>query len=125
MKLPDTLNVYKEKGDLYMNDYKTLSALSYFSVFFAPFLLPLIIFFASSNEIVKKHAKRAFLSHLLPVIAGIAVFIIFVTGAAFGSMEQNMGNSMFFVWIILVALYGILSLAITIWNVVQGIRVLR
>lgn len=108
-----------------MNEYKTLSALSYFSVFFAPFLLPLIIFFVSSNEIVKQHAKRAFLSHLLPVVAGIVVFIVFVTGATFGSMEQTMGDGIYIFGFILMALYGILSLAITIWNIVQGVRVLR
>lgn len=108
-----------------MNDHRLLSALSYFSIFFAPFLLPLIIFFASSNELVKKHTKRAMLSHIIPVVAGIIVFIIFIFMATAGTLDNASGDSIFFIWIIIMILYAIVSLVITIWNVVQGIRVLQ
>lgn len=109
-----------------MNDYKVLSALSYFSIFFAPFLLPIIIFFASSNEDIKQHSKRAFLSHLIPIGAGIVMFILFAIGTfGFSFSEQPSGDVVFIAWIAAVAIYGIISLAVTIWNIVQGIRVLR
>lgn len=107
-----------------MNETKVLSSLSYFSIFFAPFILPLIVFFASSNEITKGHAKRAFLSHLIPVIAGIIVFfIIFVF--AFNSSAMTDSSGPFIAFILIMIVYAILSLGITIWNIVQGIRVLR
>ena len=108
-----------------MNDSKVLSALNYFSIFLAPFLVPLIIFFVSANPTVKYHAKRAFLSHLIPVIAGIVMALIFFTSTALGLVEENVSGALFIVWVLLMALYGILSLAVTIWNIVQGIRVLR
>lgn len=113
------------KGGLKMNDHRLLSALSYFSIFFAPFLLPLIIFFASSNELVKKHTKRAMLSHIIPVVAGIIVFIIFIIITNVRSLDNVSGDSIFFIWIIVMIIYAIVSLGITIWNVVQGIRVLQ
>ena len=108
-----------------MKEHKTLSALSYFSILFAPFLLPIIVFLASTNEDVKKHAKRAILSHILPVVAGVLVFIFFIFSIATSSSSMDINNGMFYSWIIVIILYGVFTLLITVWNVVQGIRVLR
>lgn len=108
-----------------MKEYKTLSALSYFSILFAPFLLPIIVFLSSTNEDVKKHAKRAILSHILPIAAGVLVFIFFIFSIASSSSSMDINNGMFYSWIIVIILYGVFTLLITVWNVVQGIRVLR
>ena len=106
-----------------MNNSKTLNALNYFSVFFAPLLVPIIIYFVSPDPEVKRHSIRALLSHVIPFIFGvILVIILFIVGVF--SMEVN-GDTLFVTWILLMLGYGLLYLAIVIWNVVQGIKVLR
>ena len=106
-----------------MNNSKALSALNYFSVFFAPFIVPIIIYFISPDPEVKRHSIRALLSHVIPFILGIILVItLFIVGVF--SMQVN-GDTLFVTWILLTLGYGLLYLAIVIWNVVQGIKVLR
>ena len=106
-----------------MDNSKGLSALNYFSVFFAPLLVPIIIYFVSPDSEVKRHSIRALLSHVIPFIFGIIlVIILFIVG--FFSSQVN-GDTLFVTWILLVLGYGLIYLAIIIWNVVQGIKVLR
>lgn len=106
-----------------MDTNKGLSALNYFSVFFAPFIVPIIVYFVSSDPEVKRHAMRALLSHIIPIVLGIVLFVILFAVGIFG-MQGN-EETVFIVWVIFVLGYGGLYLAITIWNVVQGIKVLR
>ena len=106
-----------------MDNSKGLSALNYFSVFFAPFIVPIIIYFVSSDSEVKRHSVRALLSHVIPFILGIILVItLFIVGVF--SMQAN-GEQIFVTWVLLTLGYGLLYLAIVIWNVVQGIKVLR
>ena len=106
-----------------MDNSKGLSALNYFSVFFAPFIVPIIIYFVSSDSEVKRHSIRALLSHVIPFILGIIlVIILFIVGVF--SVQVN-GDKVFVTWVLLTLGYGLLYLAIVIWNVVQGIKVLR
>ena len=56
---------------------KGLSAVSYLSYFFAPFILPIIILFITKEDFVKRHSKRAIISHLIPVVLGITLAIFF------------------------------------------------
>ena len=106
-----------------MNNSKALSALNYFSVFFAPFIVPIIIYFISPDPEVKRHSIRALLSHVIPFILGIILVVtLFIVGVF--SMQVN-GDNVLATWVLLVLGYGLLYLAIIIWNVVQGIKVLR
>jgi len=106
-----------------LNNSKALSALNYFSVFFAPFIVPIIIYFISPDPEVKRHSIRALLSHVIPFILGIIlVIILFIVGVF--SVQVN-GDKVFVTWVLLTLGYGLLYLAIVIWNVVQGIKVLR
>ena len=106
-----------------MNNSKALSALNYFSVFFAPFIVPIIIYFISPDPEVKRHSIRALLSHVIPFILGIILVItLFIVGVF--SMQVN-GDKIFVTWVLLTLGYGLLYLGIVIWNVVQGIKVLR
>ena len=106
-----------------MNNSKALSALNYFSVFFAPFIVPIIIYFISPDSEVKRHSIRALLSHVIPFILGIILVIaLFIVGVF--SMQAN-GDKIFVTWVLLTLGYGLLYLVIVIWNVVQGIKVLR
>ena len=106
-----------------MDNSKALSALNYFSVFFAPFIVPIIIYFISPDPEVKRHSIRALLSHVIPFILGIILVVtLFIVGVF--SMQVN-GDNVLATWVLLVLGYGLLYLAIIIWSVVQGIKVLR
>ena len=98
-----------------METNKILSSLCYFSVFFAAFLFPIIVYFVAKDLQVKSHAKRAFFSHLLPFITAIILFLAFFLfsfsdyyGLAFAG----------------VALAVIVNIVVVIWNIIQGIKVL-
>ncbi|WP_425467100.1 DUF4870 domain-containing protein [Pseudalkalibacillus caeni] len=94
------------------NGEKILAALCYFSVLFAPFLLPLIVYFVAGDKEVSYHARKAFVSHLVPFIS-ILLVVFFLFG-------QHVG------WIIgAFILFGVLNFVIFIWNIVKGIQVLR
>ncbi|XQY91461.1 hypothetical protein ACNRWW_18500 [Metabacillus sp. HB246100] len=47
---------------------KFVASLNYFSVFFAPFLLPIAIYFIADHHEVKEHAKKALISHIVPFL---------------------------------------------------------
>ncbi|MCA0986831.1 DUF4870 domain-containing protein [Guptibacillus algicola] len=96
-----------------MSVEKVMSSLCYFSVFFAPFLFPIIVFFVMRDEEVTYHAKRAVLSHLLPFASVIIAFI-----AVFG---LDIGVVVFLGFIV----FGLLNVIVFIWNIVKGIQVLR
>lgn len=101
-----------------MEKEKLLSALCYFSLFFAPFLLPIVVFILTDSIAVKGHAKAALLSHLFPVITiGIFIFALF---SGFYLPEWNF----FLVFWGFAILFGTINLLVTVWNVVRGIRVL-
>ncbi|MDZ5474120.1 DUF4870 domain-containing protein [Bacillus sp. 31A1R] len=101
-----------------METNKILSALSYFSIFFAGIVFPLIVLLVSEDKRVKEHAKSALLSHFIPLIP--VPFLIFagVTGAIQGTTEMPIFLAVGVVVTI------ILSLVVTIWNIVKGVKVL-
>src|SRR5699024_315459 len=100
-----------------MEGNKILSSLCYFSIFFAPFLFPIIVYFVTEED-VKVHAKRALWSHLIPLL------ILFLGVFGFGIMGLN-GWSQFVIAIIIVCIvFGILSLYYFFLNIIQGIKVL-
>lgn len=100
-----------------MEGNKILSALCYFSIFFAPFLFPIIVYFVTEQE-VKEHAKKALWSHLIPLL------VLFLGVIGFGFMGVN-GWSHFGIAILIVCIvFGILALYYFIWNIIQGIKVL-
>lgn len=117
-----------------MDNQRILSALCYFSILFAPFLLPLIVYFVSPTAEVKYHAKRSLLSHLIPVVLGIVGFIVLVIGsiAVFsttvdGTAEPSTSFNFLTAGLpfLFIAVYGILYLIVLIWNIIQGIKVLQ
>lgn len=102
-----------------MDTRKVLSGLCYFSIFFAGILFPLVVMFASGDDVTKSHAKKAFLSHLIPLIpAPLLLFAIF-------SDLNTINNEGIPVFTLVTA--GILilaSLIVTIWNVIKGVKAL-
>lgn len=110
-----------------MENQKILSAFSYLSIFFAPFIVPVIVYFVSKDSDVKRHSIRALISHLIPFIFGIIFFIVFV----FSTISLNTfdpssnGNTFIIIWFISFGIYLLVSLGIVIWNIVQAVRVIR
>lgn len=110
-----------------MPNNKTLSSLCYFSLFFSPLLLPFIIYLIIDDREVKRHAKRAFISHIIPVALLIVGFLIF--SLSIFSVEKRMLGMMsgkFSFWnmspLFFILLYGCVTLIVFIWNIVQGVK---
>lgn len=113
-----------------MSNSKLLSSLCYFSVFFAPLLLPIIIFFVTDENEVKRHAKRALVSHIIPMALLLAGFVILSFSIfSFSSQPIATTDNQMMVWSILplvfITLYSALFLVVLIWNIYQGIKVLK
>lgn len=100
-----------------METNRLVSSLCYFSIFFAGFIFPIAVYFIVDNPEVKQHAKKALLSHLIPVITiPVIIFPLIFTGGE--PTLLAFGGIMMFVII------GAINLGILIWNVVKGIKVL-
>ncbi|WP_341300471.1 DUF4870 domain-containing protein [Lysinibacillus sp. FSL H8-0500] len=106
-----------------MENPKILSAFSYLSIFFAPFIVPLIVYLVAKDHDVKSHAIRALISHLIPVLFGILFFIVFIFSTF--SLDPASGNTFLIIWLVSFAIYTIVSIGIVIWNIVQAVRVIR
>ncbi|MEQ2528802.1 DUF4870 domain-containing protein [Bacillaceae bacterium CLA-AA-H227] len=102
-----------------MDSNKILAALSYFSIFFAGIIVPIVVLCVSGDKEVKHHAKKALISHLLLLIP--VPIIIFAAFADIIGIHQGEVPIMLFVGFIISI---ILSIVIFIWNIVKGIQVL-
>ena len=113
-----------------MTNNKLLSALCYFSIFFSPLLLPAIVYFITDDYEVKGHAKNSLISHLAPVVLLIAGFILFSFSMfSYESRMETMLTGQFNFWglapILFMLIYGLLFLIVVIWNLYQGVKVLK
>lgn len=99
-----------------MDNRTVLSALCYFSVFFAPFLLPAIIYLVVSDREIKFHAKWSFLSHCLPIAGLILTWMLGMNSLLNGGNWSQL--------VIPLLVTGLAYVVVFIWNVVMGIRVL-
>ncbi|OQP07616.1 hypothetical protein B1690_03570 [Geobacillus sp. 46C-IIa] len=108
-----------------MSTNKVLSALCYFSVFFASFILPIVVYFVVEDPDVKHHAKRSLVSHLIPVITVLLFIALAFVPVLFGQWgEESFLFSGGLVWFgFFVA--GLVNLVVVIWNVIKGIQVLK
>jgi uncharacterized membrane protein len=93
---------------------KVLSALCYFSLFFAPFLLPLVVYFIADEQEVKGHAFVSLLSHLLPLIV-----------VPFFALGFGMDQAALPLFLVLIVIGAILVIGTTVWNIVRGIQLLK
>ncbi|EIT86999.1 hypothetical protein A374_02059 [Fictibacillus macauensis ZFHKF-1] len=91
---------------------KLLSALSYFSILFIPFLFPVVVHLATKDEQSKAHSMRAMLSHLIPIV-GIPL------GITITAEDDFSKGSIFYCSLI----FGGITVLVVLWNVYQGIRV--
>ena len=104
-----------------MDNERVLASLSYFSIFFAPFLFPIILFFIVKDEFVKQHAKRALLSHLVPVVFGFILVFLLLTSSWLADINDSNGTGI----VIGMLAYLAVTFGFFVWKIVQGIRVLK
>ncbi|WML59100.1 DUF4870 domain-containing protein [Neobacillus sp. PS2-9] len=97
---------------------KVLSSLCYFSIFFAGFIFPLVVYFASGDQGTKAHAKKSLFSHLIPLILMPVVVIAVLNDSV------NIQNEIPIFTIISIVALAITGIAVTIWNIVKGVKVL-
>lgn len=90
-----------------------LASFCYFSVFFMPFLFPLIVWILASGN-TARHARKALLYHILPII-----FII-VSAVILSTISNDYNNITFIVGIII----GLLAIYYMIKNLFLGIKLL-
>ncbi|MEH7559607.1 hypothetical protein, partial [Priestia megaterium] len=70
------------------------------------------------NIEVKKHAKTAFLSHLLPIATAI-LFLFFLLPALTGS-----SGTVFILLIVALVVVSLVNVVVFVWNIVKGIQIL-
>jgi hypothetical protein len=119
------VGVRPQKGgrNVIMNANKVLSSLCYFSVFFAGFIFPIIVYFVSDDVNVKQHAKKALISHIIPFITVVLFVILAVTVGIFnqGTFPDAIPGIIF----IGIIIAGIINFIVVIWNIIKGIKVLK
>ncbi|MDT3766117.1 DUF4870 domain-containing protein [Priestia filamentosa] len=100
-----------------MKGNNILSSLCYFSIFFAPFLFPLIVYFMASKE-VKVHAKKSLCLHLFPYI----ILVVGLAGTGLrgisGWDQIGIGFAVTYVAFIIIGVYFFF------WNIVKGVKIL-
>ncbi|MEY9972409.1 UDP-N-acetylmuramyl pentapeptide phosphotransferase/UDP-N-acetylglucosamine-1-phosphate transferase [Lysinibacillus sp. RC46] len=108
-----------------MENQKILSAFSYLSILFAPFIVPLVVYFVTKDSDVKRHSIRALISHIIPVAFGIIFFAVFVFSTLSFNTNFDGSNNFLIIWFASFAIYILVSLGVVIWNIVQAVRVIR
>ncbi|MEB2281250.1 DUF4870 domain-containing protein [Lysinibacillus xylanilyticus] len=111
-----------------MENQKILSAFSYLSILFAPFIVPLVVYFVTKDSDVKRHSIRALISHLIPVAFGIIFFAVFIFSTLSFNTNFDLNpdsNNFLIIWFVSFAIYILVSLGVVIWNIIQAVRVIR
>ncbi|MCM3567435.1 DUF4870 domain-containing protein [Neobacillus mesonae] len=101
-----------------MESRKVLSSLCYFSIFFAGFIFPFIVWLASSDSVTKEHAKKSLISHLIPIIP--TIFVVF---AVIFEMV-NFQNEVPILTVISMIITAVVWIIIVIYNIIKGVKVL-
>ena len=100
---------------------KILSSLCYFSVFFAPFLLPIIVWIVADKP-VSTHAKNSVLYHIYPYILGaLSVLLLAYANGSFGS---HLNNGLMITLNVIAIFIALLAFYYVIYNLYVGIKVL-
>ncbi|ERI10645.1 DUF4870 domain-containing protein [Aneurinibacillus aneurinilyticus] len=103
-----------------MKGNNILSSLCYFSIFFAPFLLPIVVYLIGDKE-VQYHAKKALWTHLIPYVA----LIIGIAASGAIGISTGAGTIVGFGAIATYVVVAIITIYYFIWNIVRGVKILR
>lgn len=99
-----------------------IASLCYFSVFIAPIIVPIVAYFVVNEKETKRHAIRSLISHIVPFVGWLFLFIALLGGAV--AID---GDSLLPVFVIIggAVIYFLVVIGIIIWNVIQGIKIMR
>lgn len=101
----------------YTQSEKILAALSYFSVFFAPIIFPILVWILAGKPI-STHAKKSLLFHLLSYI------LIIISSVLLGFTGSVTSQALYIVLMILAVLGAFGSIYFVIYNLLFGIKIL-
>ncbi|QOR67126.1 helix-turn-helix transcriptional regulator [Cytobacillus suaedae] len=101
-----------------------LSALSYFSFFFAPFFFPLLTMIFGYEEI-KRHGKRALISHLIPIATFILLVIIYGSIHLLSTQIEGIGVPNSTVQGSSMVLLALITTGVAIWNIKEGVQEIK
>lgn len=97
---------------------KLVNALSYFSILFAPVLLPLIVWIVATERDLKNNARNAFWLQTIPTLfAIISVIVVSVIGLTTGNT-----NTVGWITILLFLVFGVLSVVLFVYDLVLGVK---
>lgn len=100
-----------------MDKNRLISSLCYFSIFFAGFIFPIAVYFIVKDDEVKEHAKKALLSHLIPIVTVPFIVLPLILSGGEPTL-MAVGGVLGFI------LIGAINLGVLIWNVIKGIKIL-
>ncbi|WP_271006206.1 DUF4870 domain-containing protein [Listeria seeligeri] len=100
-----------------MLDKKTISALSYFSIFFGPVIMPSIIWLSNKDNETTHHAKWALLTQTTFVI-GMGIIILLYNYVPFST---NSADTVHFLSLATVFFIVVLNVTIILFNLIRGI----
>ena len=99
---------------------RVLASVRYFSIFFAPIILPIIIWIFADKP-ASTHAAKSLLYHVITYLGPIFIIIV----ASLGGMIVNQQHHTIMVIMIIL---GIILILFTIWytikNIYRGVKVL-
>ena len=119
MKKVENTNSKMHKND---NSY-VLSALSYLSIFFAPVILPLLVWILA-EEPTSEHGKKALGNHVITWIS------FFIGRAAFIFSKEVFDKPfdhqllIFVIALIIAIVFFLIALILYILNIIRGIKIL-
>ncbi len=103
-----------------MNSHKVMKSLSYFSILFAPIVVPLFIWVFADDKEVQHHAKTAFTTHVLPAISLFLSFAIF----SLVQISTDSANTAGFIAFTGVVSFVIFSILLFFFNIIRGVKML-
>lgn len=104
-----------------MKNEQLLSAFSYSSILFCPFIVPLVVYFAQANEYVRFHAKRALIGQTI-ALSSLLLFAVTFFISIWTNLSGDVTSLLMFGTFAIVAL---ISLAVSIWSIVMTVLVFR
>jgi transcriptional regulator with XRE-family HTH domain len=101
-----------------------LSSLSYLSFFFAPFFFPLLTIIFGHDDI-KRHGKRALISHFIPIATFIFMVIIYGIIHILSTQVEGIGVPTSTVQGSSMILLALITIGVAIWNIKEGIQLIK
>ncbi|MBF7019656.1 DUF4870 domain-containing protein [Staphylococcus sp. 18_1_E_LY] len=111
---------YKTSQDNNVQSGKVLAALCYFSIFFAPLILPIIVWILSDKP-TSSHAAKSLIYHMITYLCPFILIISASLGASALSYQSTWQSV---VMIVIAIVLVVITIWYTIKNIYRGVKVL-